>query len=92
MQLVTRSQQYGAKVALMEIQIPPNLGQRYRTLFTASYSKVTVKTDAYLMPYFMLEIAINPDLMLPDNLHPNEKAQPIIRDFMFKEINLWLKS
>jgi acyl-CoA thioesterase-1 len=92
MQLVTRSQQYGAKVALMEIQIPPNLGQRYRKMFTESYSKVTSKTNAYLMPYFMVEIATNRDLMLPDNLHPNDKAQPIIRDFMFEEIDLWLKS
>jgi acyl-CoA thioesterase-1 len=40
----------------------------------------------------MLEIATNRDLMLPDNLHPNDKAQPIIRDFMFEEIDLWLKS
>jgi len=92
MQLVTRSQLYGAEVALMEIQIPPNLGQRYRKMFTDSYSIVTTKTNAYLMPYFMLKIATNRDLMLPDNLHPNDKAQPIIRDFMFEEINIWLKS
>jgi acyl-CoA thioesterase-1 len=44
------------------------------------------------MPYFMLEIAVKPNLMLTDNLHPNEKAQPIIRDFMFNEINKWLNS
>jgi len=92
MQLVTRSQLYGAEVALIEIQIPPNLGQRYRKMFTDSYSIVTTKTNAYLMPYFMLKIATNRDLMLPDNLHPNDKAQPIIRDFMFEEINIWLKS
>jgi acyl-CoA thioesterase-1 len=91
-QLVTKSQQHGAKVALMEIQIPPNLGERYRKMFTESYSKVTAKTNAYLMPYFMLEIAVKPNLMLTDNLHPNEKAQPIIRDFMFNEINKWLNS
>ncbi len=91
LKLVTRSQEYGAKVALMEIHIPPNLGPRYRKMFTDSYSTVTSKSNAYLMPYFMLEIAVNPELMLTDNLHPNEKAQPIIRDFMFEEINKWLK-
>lgn len=91
LKLVTRSQEYGAKVALMEIQIPPNLGPRYRKMFTDSYSTVTSKSNAYLMPYFMVQIAVNPELMLTDNLHPNEKAQPIIRDFMFEEINKWLK-
>jgi len=90
-QLVTKSQQHGAKVALMEIHIPPNLGPRYRQMFTDSYSKVTEKTGAYLMPYFMSDIAIDSALMLNDNLHPNAKAQPIIRDFMSVEIDKWLE-
>jgi len=90
-ELITKSQQHGAKVALMEIQIPPNLGPRYRQMFTDSYSKVTKKTNAYLMPYFMTDIAIDSSLMLNDNLHPNAKAQPIIRDFMYGEINRWLQ-
>ena len=89
--LVTTSQQHGAKVALMEIQIPPNLGPRYRKMFTGSYSKVTRQTGAYLMPYFMTKVAIEPSLMLNDNLHPNAKAQPIIRDFMYREIDKWLQ-
>jgi len=90
-QLVTKSQQHGAKVALMEIHIPPNLGPRYRQMFTSSYSKVTEQTGAYLMPYFMSDIAVDSSLMLNDNLHPNVKAQPIIRDFMSVEIDKWLQ-
>ncbi len=90
-QLVTKSQQHGAKVALMEIHIPPNLGPRYRQMFTDSYSKVTKQTGAYLMPYFMSDIAVDSSLMLNDNLHPNVKAQPIIRDFMSIEIDKWLQ-
>ncbi len=89
-QLVTKSQQYGAKVALMEIQIPPNLGPRYTQMFTATYKRVTEQTGAYYMPYFMTNIAVDPSLMLNDNLHPNAKAQPIISDFMYNEINRWL--
>ncbi len=88
--LVKKSQQHGAKVALMEIQIPPNLGSRYRQIFTGSYHKITKQTGAYLMPYFMSDIAGDSSLMLNDNLHPNAKAQPIIRDFMYSEIDKWL--
>ena len=90
--LITKSQQSGAKVALMEIQIPPNLGPRYRKMFTESYGKVASLTESYLMPYFMIDIAVDPALMLNDNLHPNAKAQPLIRDFMSKEIDLWLQN
>ena len=43
------------------------------------------------MSYFMTDIAVDPSLMLNDNLHPNAKAQPIIRDFMYEEINKWLQ-
>lgn len=90
-ELITKSQSSGAKVALMAIQIPPNLGPRYGKLFADSYVKVANETGAYLMPYFMLDIAVDPTLILDDNLHPNAKAQPIIRDFMFIEIDQWLQ-
>ncbi|ODB36451.1 arylesterase [Pseudoalteromonas sp. BMB] len=89
-QLVQSSQQAGANVAVMEIQIPPNLGPRYTSMFTESYQQVTEQTGSYLMPYFMLEVADKPELMQNDNLHPNKEAQPLIRDFMYKEINQWL--
>lgn len=90
-QLVTKSQKSGAKVALMEIQIPPNLGPRYTKMFTGNYQKVAEKTGAYLMDYFMVPVAVDKTLMQNDNLHPNEKAQPIIRDFMEKQVDSWLK-
>jgi acyl-CoA thioesterase-1 len=89
-ELITKSQEDGAKVAVMEIHIPPNLGPRYSNMFIESYRTVTDKTGAYLMPYFMLNIAIDSKLMQNDNLHPNANAQPIIRDFMYDEIDKWL--
>jgi acyl-CoA thioesterase-1 len=89
-ELITKSQEDGAKVAVMEIHIPPNLGPRYSNMFVESYRTVTDKTGAYLMPYFMLNIAIDSKLMQNDNLHPNANAQPIIRDFMYDEIDKWL--
>jgi acyl-CoA thioesterase-1 len=90
-ELITKSQEQGATVALMEIQIPPNLGPRYSNMFVESYSKVANNTGAYLMPYFMTQIAVDLSLMQNDNLHPNAKAQPIIRDFMYREIEKWLQ-
>ncbi|TMP26873.1 arylesterase [Pseudoalteromonas rubra] len=89
-ELVDKSLANGAKVALMQIQIPPNYGQRYSTLFADSYPLVAEQTGAYLMDYFMLPIAADRSLMQNDNLHPNEKAQPLIRDFMYERIAKWL--
>ena len=42
--------------------------------------------------YFMVQIAVDSSLMQDDNLHPNAKAQPIISDFMYSEINKWLNA
>ncbi len=88
--LVAKSQQANAVVALMEIQIPPNLGPRYTSMFIKSYSVVTEKTNSYLFPYFMFEVAGKPELMQNDNLHPNKQAQPLIAEFMYTEIEKWL--
>jgi acyl-CoA thioesterase-1 len=89
-ELITKSQNSGATVALMEIHIPPNLGPRYTKMFTQSYTNVADNTGAYFMPFFMTDIAVVPSLMQNDNTHPNEAAQPLIRDFMYSEINKWL--
>ncbi|MAD88333.1 MAG: arylesterase [Pseudoalteromonas sp.] len=88
--LVEKSQAAGAEVAVMAIQIPPNLGPRYTKMFADTYGKVTEATNSYLMPYFMVDIATDKSLMLQDNLHPNADAQPLIRDFMQREFNTWL--
>ncbi len=89
-ELVEKSQASGAHVALMQIQIPPNYGKRYSTLFADSYPLVSQQTEAYLMDYFMLPVAADRSLMQNDNLHPNAKAQPVIRDFMYERIARWL--
>lgn len=73
--LINKSQQAGAKTAVMEVQIPPNYGPRYTKLFTDSFESIANETDSELMPFFMLGIAGRPELMQNDNLHPNADAQ-----------------
>ena len=88
--LITKSQQIGAKTAVMEVQIPPNYGPRYSKMFTDSFASVSEATDSHLMPFFVLKVAGKSELMQNDNLHPNKTAQPILRDEMYNTINQWL--
>jgi acyl-CoA thioesterase-1 len=40
----------------------------------------------------MLEtVALNKDLMLPDGIHPNAKAQPLIAEFMYNKLQRYVK-
>ncbi|MFU2508684.1 arylesterase [Pseudoalteromonas sp. ASV78] len=89
--LVSKSQQADAKVAIMEIHIPPNYGPRYTGQFTASFAAIADETDSHLMPFFVLDIASDKSLMQNDNIHPNKTAQPILRDTMYKSISEWVK-
>ncbi|MBH0043133.1 arylesterase [Pseudoalteromonas sp. SWXJZ10B] len=88
--LIQKSQAANAMTALMEIYIPPNYGPRYSKMFTDTFTDVSKETNAHLMNFFMLDIASQSDLMQNDSLHPNKKAQPLIRDEMYDSIKKWL--
>ncbi|WMN61877.1 arylesterase (plasmid) [Pseudoalteromonas xiamenensis] len=90
MELVSQSRTAGAKVAIMQVAIPPNLGPRYTEMFSNTFANVAEKTSSFKMPFFMNQIADKPALMQNDNLHPNDEAQPLIRDIMEKQIDEWL--
>ena len=88
--LIQKSKAANAMTALMEIYIPPNYGPRYSKMFTDSFSQISEETNTHLLNFFMLNIADKPELMQNDGLHPNKKAQPLIRDEMYDSIKTWL--
>lgn len=85
-QIINMVKQQQSVPVLMQIRIPPNYGPRYTEQFEAIYPALASQNEIMLWPFFMDQIAINPALMLPDGIHPNAKAQPIIRDFVAKLI------
>ncbi len=81
-QLIALSKAAGATPVLMQIRIPPNYGPRYTEQFVAVYAELAEQQQIPLWPFFMDKVALQPELMQADAIHPNAKAQPIIRDFM----------
>lgn len=80
--LITMSKEAGAKPVLMQIRIPPNYGPRYTEQFVTVYDELARQHEIPLWPFFMDKVAVQPELMQADGIHPNQKAQPIIRDLM----------
>jgi|TARA_B110000438_G_scaffold270506_1_gene287676 acyl-CoA thioesterase-1 len=76
----------GAEVILMQIRIPPNYGSRYVTAFESLYPELANEMDISYMDFMLEKVALESDLMLPDGIHPNEKAQPIIAEFIYDQI------
>ena len=71
---------------IMQIKIPPNYGKKYIEAFENIYSEVASETDAKLISFMLENVALKEDLMQPDGIHPNEKAQPVIAEQIKKEI------
>ncbi|MDC2994182.1 arylesterase [SAR86 cluster bacterium] len=71
---------------IMQIKIPPNYGKKYIEAFENIYSEVASETDARLISFMLENVALKEDLMQPDGIHPNEKAQPVIAEQIKKEI------
>lgn len=81
--LVRTAEAEGAQALLAAMEIPPNFGRRYTTLFRESFEKVAEDSDAILIPFLLANVAANPALMQADGIHPTQQAQSTILD------NVW---
>ncbi len=86
LQTITLAQEQSIKVSLIKIKITPNYGPRYNQMFEQVFIDVAKETNVELIPFFMEEIAIKPELMQADGIHPNIKAQPLIADIVGKQL------
>jgi acyl-CoA thioesterase-1 len=73
----------GARVLLLGMQIPPNYGPEYTQQFRSSYASVAREKNLPLLPFLLNGVALNPQLMQADGIHPNELGQPKLLD------NVW---
>jgi acyl-CoA thioesterase I len=82
-QLVQLSQAAQAKVLLVGMMAPPNMGKRYGDDFARMYRDVAASTRAGLVPFMLQGVADRPDArewFQADGLHPLAKSHPVIRD------------
>lgn len=82
-EMVRLSQDAGAKVLLIGIQIPPNYGSRYTEEFFETFPRVAKKFDVPLVPFILDKVATVDSLMQNDGVHPTAEAQPLLLD------NVW---
>ena len=81
--MVQLSRASGARVLIAGMQIPPNYGTTYTRAFADIYGSVARDNDASLIAFLLDQVALNPDMMQADGIHPNAQAQPVILD------NVW---
>lgn len=77
-QMIELSRQAGARVILAGMLMPPNYGQIYTENFAKLYEELSGSEHVSLIPFFMEDVALDPQLMLPDGIHPNAQGQPLL--------------
>jgi acyl-CoA thioesterase-1 len=67
-----------ARILLVVMESPPNLGARYNERFRQAYSNVAKSENVTLAPFLLDRVAGIDSLNQSDQVHPNEKGERIV--------------
>ncbi len=72
-----------ATIVLAGMQIPPNMGAKYAKDFQQIYPELAEEHDIILIPFLLEGVGGEPELNLPDGIHPTAEGQKIVAE------NVW---
>ena len=73
-----RRERPNARVALMQMEAPPNLGQQYTSEFRQMFAALAREHDAVLLPFLLEGVAGYRALNQADGIHPNDAGERIV--------------
>ncbi len=91
-QMITLLQSRQIAVLLLGLRLPPNYGERYTGGFMAMYQTLAQRHHIPLLPFLLENVALKPELMQSDGLHPNEKGQPLLLDNVWPRLEPLLRA
>jgi acyl-CoA thioesterase-1 len=88
--MIALSRQSQADVMLIGIHIPTNYGRRYTQAFHAIYHQLADQHNLALVPFLLDGVALKPELMQDDGLHPKSTGQPLMLDNVMQILSPYL--
>ena len=82
--IITLIRQHGGKPLLAGMYLPPNYGKVFNTRFHQVFENLAKENHLPFLPFLMKGVGGNRKLMQKDGLHPNEEAQEIIFQTVWK--------
>jgi acyl-CoA thioesterase-1 len=82
----------GARSVLLGIELPINYGPQYRDGLRTLYRDLAQEFNAPLVPFLLDGVAMNPDLMQDDGLHPKAEGEPRVLNNVWKALEPVLKA
>jgi acyl-CoA thioesterase-1 len=89
--MVQLCQQAGARVLLVGIRIPPNYGPRYTAEFERVFPDLANQYHLPLVPFLLEKVALVPDLMQADGMHPNARGEAPVLETVWPYLEPLLK-
>ena len=73
----------GARIFLVAMEAPPNLGPIYTSAFRRVYAELAVQNDVELIPFLLDGVVADPAYNQDDGMHPNAAGAQIVAE------NVW---
>ncbi len=89
--MIALARQSHARVLLVGMRIPPNYGPRYTTDFAQMYTEIASREGLPLVPFLLQSVALDPNRMQSDGLHPNARGEPAVLDTLWPQLEPMLK-
>lgn len=78
--------QPGARIALVQMEAPPNFGLPYTRRFHAIYPAIAAREHLALMPFLLAHVAGVSSLNQGDGVHPNPAGAKIVASNVWKSL------
>jgi acyl-CoA thioesterase-1 len=85
-QMITEIKNAGAKVLLVGITLPRNYGMDYIREFDRTFPSLAKKHNVPLLPFLLESVALNPNLMQKDALHPTAEGNRLVAGNVMKAL------
>lgn len=85
--MIQKSLDAKARVVIVGVRLPPNLGKTYLKEFDAIVPSLAKELQVQAVPAMLKGFAEDLGYFQEDQIHPNAKAQPIILETLWKAIS-----
>lgn len=81
-----------AQIILSGMMVPPNMGSEYSEEFQKIFPEVAKDQNIALIPFLLEDVAGEPELNLPDGIHPTAEGHQIVAKNVWEVLYPLLKS
>ena len=75
-----------ARIVVVGMEAPPNLGARYTSAFRRIYPEIAKANDAVLLPFLLTGVGGVDSLNQADGIHPNPRGERIVSETVWRTL------